>query len=44
MIVLIVPVVAAVNENAYVTFVALTWLFETDQLTFVNAAAPAGAA
>ena len=42
-IVLIVPAVAVLNEYAYVTAVALIWLFETDQLTFVNAAAPAGA-
>jgi hypothetical protein len=43
-IVLIVPVVAVLNEYAYVTLLALTWLFETDQLTLVNAAAPAGVA
>src|SRR6478609_10428787 len=42
--VLMVPVVAVLNENAYVTLVAPTWLFETDQLTLVNVAAPAGLA
>jgi len=43
-IVLTMPVVAAVNEYAYVTPVALTWLFDTDQLTFVKLAALAGVA
>ena len=39
--VLMVPVVAVLNENAYVTLVAPTWLFDTVQLTLVNAAASA---
>ena len=44
MIVLIVPVVAVLNEYEYVTLVALTWLFDTVQLRFVSAAAFAGVA
>ena len=39
-----VPAVAVLNEYEYVTFAAATWLFDTDQFTVVNAAAPAGAA
>ena len=39
---LIVPVVAGVNEKEYDTLVALTWLFDTDQLMLVKVAAPAG--
>src|SRR5690242_17666499 len=40
----IVPAVLVVNEYEYETFVAETWLFETDQLMLVSVAAPAGSA
>src|SRR5437899_1753929 len=43
-IVLIVPVVAVLNEYEYVTLVALTWLFVTVQLRLVSAAACAACA